>query len=118
MPTAEHEFEIAAPAETIWRALRDEAEAGVAAGQAVVLIDERPWRLALDVTMGWGMIVHYAYALHRAGDGAHVSVAITPRGLRWAFSNILSLGRGITPFSLAAAQGLSNLKKSVEQPRK
>jgi len=113
---AEHVFAIGAPVEEVWRALRAEAEAGVRAGRAAVLVDERPWRLALDVMMGWGMTVHYVYALRRTGGGSEVTVAITPRGLRWALSNILTLGRGAAPFALAAAQGLANLKQTVERP--
>ena len=115
MPAAEHVFEIHAPAEHIWRALREEADQGVDAGHVVVLVDERPRRLALDVAMGWGMTVHYAYEVRRAGGGSEVTVAITPRGLRWALSNIFMLGRGVSPFALAAAQGLANLKDTLER---
>ena len=116
MAAAEHVFEIDAPIEEVWRALRAEAEAGASAGRAAVLVDERPRRLALDVMMGWGMTVHYLYTLRRTGSGSQVTVAITPRGLRWALSNILMLGRGAAPFALAAAQGLANLKQTVERP--
>ena len=116
MAAAEHVFEIRAEPEEIWSALRAEAEEGVRAGRAAVLTEQRPWRLELDVTLGWGLIIHYAYELRRAAGGAQVTVAITPRGLRWALSNILMLGRGITPFSLAAAQGLANLKQTLESP--
>ena len=117
MAGAEHAFEIEAPVEDIWRALMNEAQAGVDAGQAVLIAAERPRRLELDVAVGWGLTVRYAYKLSRAGDNSVVIVELTPRGIRWAFSNILMLGRGITPFSLAAAQGLANLKEAVEGDR-
>ena len=116
MPAAEHVFEIRAEPEAICAALRAEAEEGVRAGRATLLTEQRPWRLELDVELGWGLVVHYAYELRSAPGGAQVTAAITPRGLRWAFSNILMLGRGITPFSLAAAQGLANLKQTLESP--
>lgn len=115
MATAEHLFEINAPPEVVWGALRGEAQMGVDAGHAAVLSEERPRRLELDVAMGAGLAVRYVYELRRAGGGVQVAVAITPRGLRWALSNIMMLGRGITPFSLAAAQGLANLKEQLER---
>jgi len=114
MPTAEHAFEIRAEPEAIWRALRAEADEGVRVGRAELLREERPRALTLDVEIGWGLTVHYAYTLRAVTGGSQVSVAITPRGIRWALSNILMLGRGITPFSLAAAQGLANLKETLE----
>ena len=117
MAGAEHAFEIEAPVEDIWRALMNEAQAGVDAGQAVLIAAERRRRLELDVVIGWGLTVRYAYKLSRAGDKSLVIVELTPRGIRWALSNIITLGRGITPFSLAAAQGLANLKEAVEGDR-
>ncbi len=114
MAAAEHAFEIQAPIEDIWRALLNEAQAGVDAGQAVLIAAERPRRLELDVLIGPGLTIRYAYKLQRAGDNSLVIVEITPRGIRWALSNILMLGRGITPFSLAVTQGLANLKETVE----
>ena len=117
MAGAEHAFEIEAPVEDIWRALRNEAQAGVDAGQAVLIAAERPRRLELDVPVGWGLTVRYAYKLSRAGDNSVVIVEVTPRGIRWALSNIITLGRGITPFSLAVTQGLANLKETVEGDR-
>ena len=114
MAGAEHAFEIEAPVEDIWRALRNEAQAGVDAGQAVLIAAERPRRLELDVAVGWGLTVRYAYKLSRSGDNSVVIVEVTPRGMRWALSNIITLGRGITPFSLAVTQGLANLKETVE----
>ena len=117
MPAAEHLFEINAEPDVIWRALRAEVEEGIAAGHVVVHADRRPSRLELDVAMGWGLTVRYVYTLRRAARGAEVGVAITPRGFRWAFSNIMMLGRGITPFALAAGQGLANLKETLEAER-
>ena len=49
MAGAEHAFEIEAPVEDIWRALMNEAQAGVDAGQAVLIAAERRRRLELDV---------------------------------------------------------------------
>ena len=117
MAGAEHAFEIEAPVEVIWRALRTEVQAGVDAGLAVLISAERPRRLELDVPVGWGLTVRYAYNLSRPGDNSVVIVEVTPRGIRWALSNIISLGRGITPFSLAVTQGLANLKETVESDR-
>ncbi len=117
MPAAEHVFQINAEPQVIWRALRAEVEEGIAAGHVVVHADEPPRRLELDVAMGWGLTVHYVYSLSRVAAGVEVTVAVTPRGFRWVFSNILMLGRGITPFALAAAQGLANLKETLESER-
>lgn len=117
MPAAEHVFEIKADPDVIWRVLRAEVEEGIKAGHVVVHAEQLPARLELDVAMGWGLTVRYVYSLRRATGGAEVSVAITPRGFRWAFSNIMMLGRGITPFALAAGQGLANLKETLEAER-
>ena len=107
--------QIAAPVERVWRLLRDEAQAGVNDGQAVVLSEVRERELMLEVRMGVGFRVQHAYQLERRGDGCRILDRVRPLGWRWWLSNVLLFGRGLRAIEAAAAQGLANLKAAAEE---
>ena len=114
MSTHERAFAIAAPPQLIWRTLRAEVQAGVQSGRATILHEEAPRRLDLDVHLGWGLRVRYTYQLTLRAQDTEVAVTVAPYGIRHALANILSLGRGATPYLLAVTQGLANLKTVAE----
>ena len=105
---------ISAPVDQVWRLLRDEAQAGIDAGQAALLHEVRGRELLLEVRMGAGFRVQHAYQLQRRGEQCVISDRVRPLGWRWRLSNVFLFGRGIRPLEAAAAQGLRNLKIAAE----
>ncbi len=114
MASNERAFAIQASPDVIWRALRREVQAGLDSGRASLVREEAPRQLVLDVRMGWGLRVRYRYALKAESGHTEVAVQVAPYGIRHAVSNIISLGRGATPYMVAVTQGLSNLKAAAE----
>ena len=108
-------LEINASAEQVWNLLRDEAQAGVDEGQAVVLAESRARELLVEVHMGVGFRVQHAYRLERRGEGCLISDRVRPLGWRWRLSNVFLFGRGMRPLEAAADQGLRNLKAAIEE---
>lgn len=111
-------LEISASTERVWSLLRGEAQAGVDAGQAIVLDEARARELLLEVQMGIGFRVQHAYRLERRGEGCLISDRVRPMGWRWRLSNVFLFGRGLRPIEAAAAQGLLNLKAAAEEDRR
>ncbi|MEE9277126.1 MAG: hypothetical protein V3V06_01815 [Dehalococcoidia bacterium] len=114
MSKNERAFAINAPPDVIWRTLLDEVRAGVESGRAQVVHEEAPRGLVLDVRMGWGLGVRYDYRLSVQAAHTEVAVTVAPHGLRYALANIISFGRGSSPYMLAVTQGLANLKEVAE----
>ena len=120
----ERVFAVHAPPDVIWRHLREEIAEGQTAGRVRIQHEEGPRQIVFWVRMGWGLEVRYDYritvepqqasALGRSGPYCEVSVEVNPIGIRHAFANMLALGRGATPYLLAATQGLANLKEIAE----
>ena len=111
----ERAFAIQAPPEVIWRILLEEVREGVESGRAAIVRQEAPRALVLDVRLGWGLRVRYDYALTRAMQHTEVAAVVAPYGMRHSLANIVSLGRGGTPYMLAITQGLANLKEAAER---
>ena len=103
----------AAPAEVVWRLLREEAGAGAAEGQAEILREHPPRELWIEVRMGIGFRVQHAYRIERRADGCRLSDRIRPLGWRWRLSNLFLFGRGLRPLEAAAHQGLLNLSRAA-----
>ena len=103
-------FAVQAPPEVIWRLLRQEAQEGVESGRARILHQEAPRRMVLTIQMGWGLQIEYVKE-----DHTEVSCRVRPHGLRHRMANLISFGRGTTPYQLALAQGLANLKQEAEK---
>lgn len=111
----ERAFAIHAPPDVIWRTLLDEVRGGVESGRAEIVRQEAPRVLLLDVRLGWGLTVRYHYALKQQTEQTEVAVTVTPYGIRHSLANIVSFGRGVTPYMLAVTQGLANLKQAAER---
>ena len=108
-------FAVQAPPEVIWRLLRQEAQEGVESGRARILRQEAPRRMVLTVQMGWGLQIEYEYGIAVKEDHTEVSCRVRPHGLRHRMANLISFGRGTTPYQLALTQGLANLKQEAEK---
>ena len=106
---------ISAAPERVWRLLREEAQAGVDAGRAVVLSEVRGRELLLEVRMGVGFRIQHAYRLERRGSESAIADRVRLIGWRWRLSNIFLFGRGGRAIEAAAVQGLLNLKAAAEQ---
>ena len=115
MAAHERAFAMHASPEIIWRTLLAEVEQGVGTGRAQIVHQEAPRWLDLTVRLGWGLRVRYQYRIRQTPDHTEVAVDVAPFGLRHAFANIFALGRGTTPYLLAASQGLANLKAEAER---
>ncbi len=107
-------LDILAPSERVWSLLREEAQAGIDAGRAVLLSESRERELLLEVVMGVGFRVQHAYRIERMGAGCRVADQVRPLGWRWRLSNAFLFGRGRRAIEAAAAQGLLNLKDVAE----
>ncbi len=108
-------LDIGAPAEQVWRLLRDEAQTGVDGGRATVLAEARARELLIEVRMGVGFRVQHAYRLERRGEHCQISARVRPLGWRWRLSNIFLFGRGIRAIEAVTFEGLRNLKAAAEE---
>ena len=111
----ERAFAVKAPPELIWRLLREEAQQGVDGGRAEILHPEAPRQMVLKVQMGWGLQVEYDYAIAIKAEHTEVSCRVRPHGVRHRMANLVSFGRGKSPYQLALTQGLANLKLEAEK---
>ena len=121
---SERVFAIHAPPTVVWRHLRAEIAEGQTSDKVRIQHEEPPRQIVFWVRMGWGLEVRYDYRIsvepapapgpQRAGPHCEVAVEVSPVGIRHAFANMLALGRGTTPYLLAATQGLANLKETAE----
>ena len=121
---SERVFAIHAPPTVVWRHLRTEIADGQTSDRVRIQHEEPPRQIVFWVRMGWGLEVRYDYRIsvepapapgaQPVGPYCEVSVEVSPVGIRNAFANVLALGRGTTPYLLAATQGLANLKQTAE----
>lgn len=121
---SERVFAMHAPPTVIWRHLRAEIAQGQTSDRVRIQHEEPPRQIVFWVRMGWGLEVRYDYRIseqpapapgtQRTSSYCEVSVEVSPVGIRHAFANVLALGRGSTPYLLAATQGLANLKETAE----
>ena len=121
---SERVFAIHATPAVVWRHLRAEIADGQTSDRVRIQHEEPLRQIVFWVRMGWGLEVRYDYRINvesapapgaqRTPPYCQVSVEVSPVGLRHAFTNVLALGRGTTPYLLAATQGLANLKETAE----
>ncbi len=116
MSDATEQLEIGAPITTVWRLLREEAQLGIDNGRVVLVAEERPRSLVIDVRMGFMFHVRHAYRLQRVAheEGCSIIDELRPFGLRWSLSNLFLFGKGSNAIVAAAGQGLQNLKEVAE----
>ncbi len=115
MAKKERAFAIHAPPAVIWKTLMGEVEEGVRSGRAVIVHQEAPRRLVLEIRLGWGLAARYTYELSLAGAHTEVAGRVDAHGVRNRVARVITLGRSSTPYMLALTQGLANLKAAAEE---
>jgi hypothetical protein len=113
MAQLEKAFAINAAPDAVWRALTGELE--VADASAFAMERAVPNELlSLWVQLQGGVRALITYRLIPRGDHTEVVATMHPEGFRYAVARIITLGRVDTNYELVLAQGLANLKSSVE----
>lgn len=110
----EKAFAIKAEPAAIWRALTGELEVADETAYSVERAVPNEL-LSLSVDLQGGIRAFITYRLIPREDHTEVVATMEPQGLRYAIFRMITLGRADTNYELLLVEGLSNLKRAVEE---
>jgi hypothetical protein len=112
--TIEKAFAIKASPTEIWHALTGELEIGDRSRYEVerAITNES---ISLWVELQGGIRARMTYKLIPRDEHTEVVATMEPEGARYAFFKFITLGRATINYEIALVEGLSNLKRAVEQ---
>ena len=109
----EKAFAIKASPTVIWQAITGELELG---DKSVYDVERAVTNqsIALWVKLQGGIRARLTYRLVPREEHTEVVATMEPEGIRYAFFKMLTFGRANLNYEIALVEGLSNLKRAVE----